>query len=97
MKVTRHGTICLLIAFAGFLLATSVVFFCFRGSDDVSLSSTPNLEISVSSGVVTCSPPVSVHSLGSKDIEAAEGINAEMMRRSRESLELTSPLRAPGK
>ena len=97
MKATRRGTICLLIAFAGFLMATSVAIFCFRGLDDASPSPAANIVIIVSSGVVTCLPPVSVHSLGSKDIEAAERINAEMMRRSREEWERAFPLRESGK
>jgi len=61
--------------------------FCFRGLDDVFTLPAANIVISVSSGVATSRPPVSAHSLGSKDIEAAERINAEMMRRSREEWE----------
>ena len=73
-----------------------VAIFCFRWLDDVfpvSPSTCPNSVIGVSSGVVTSSSPVSAHSLGLKDIESAERINAEMMRRSRESWERTFPFR----
>jgi len=97
MKVARRGTIYLLIALAGFLMTTPVALYCFRGLDDVSPSPAANVVISVSSGMVTAWPPASAHSLGSKDIEAAERINAEMMRRSREEWERAFPLRESGK
>ena len=82
MKAAQRGTICLLIAFAGFLMATPVALLCYHALDDVSSSPGANAVKSLSSGVVTSCQPVSVHPLGSKDFEAAERINAEMMRRS---------------
>jgi len=97
MKDTRRRTIYLFIALAGFLMTTPVALLCFRDSGVVCPAPTENIVISDSSGVVTSCQPVSSQPLCSKEVEAAERINAEMMRRSRENWERTFPFREPGK